>query len=514
MASAAPTLTDDVPPLTGWALFGAAFTLALANFVVVLDTTIANVSVPHIAGGLAVSPTQGTWTITSYAVADAITVPLTGWLAARFGNVRWFMVSLIGFGTFSMLCGLSRSLDALIVFRVLQGLSGGPLMPLSQTLLMQIFPPRKRAIGLSLWAMTTTSAPIVGPIMGGWISDNWSWPWIFFINLPIVAICVWNVRGLLFRFNSRPVKARIDFVGLALLVLAVGAFQIMLDTGRDNDWFASRWIVSFAIVSAISFAAFIIWELTDAEPVVQLRVFRIRSFTAATVAVSLAYGAFFASIVLTPLWLQQYVGYTATESGMTVAWVGVLAVAMSPVAARLTGKTDLRLMVSGGIMWLAMVTLLRAGWTSGSDYWTLAFPQMLQGAGMPFFFIAVTALALSSVPARDQVSAAGLMSFTRTLSGAIGTAIVTTEWDNVSRTSRAGLVERMNGVPDALGTLIGRGMSESQARAYIERMVDIQAYTLGLVHLFLVAAVALVVAASVVWLAPKPKIGAPIPAAH
>ena len=424
MASAAlpaSAIPAEPQPLTGVRLIVAAFALALANFVVVLDTTIANVSVPHIAGGLAVSPTQGTWVITSYAVADAISVPLTGWLAMRFGTVRWFMISIIGFGIFSFLCGVSRTLDALVLFRVLQGLAGGPLMPLSQILLLRIFPKEKAGIGLAIWAMTTTTAPILGPILGGTISDNWTWPWIFFINLPVVAICAFGVFTLLSPFETKRAKARIDVIGLILLVVSVGAFQIMLDTGREHDWFGSAWIVGLAVVAAISFAAFVIWELTDANPVVNLRIFRFRGFTFATMAISLGFGAFFAQVVLTPLWLQQVAGYTATQTGFIVAWLGVFAVLLSPVAAGLMTRVDVRITISGGILWMAFMSILRASWNADVGYWTLALPHILQGMGMPFFFVGLTALALSSVPAQHQTSAAGLMSFLRTLCGAIGT---------------------------------------------------------------------------------------------
>ncbi|KGB55109.1 DHA2 family efflux MFS transporter permease subunit [Sphingopyxis sp. SE2] len=508
MASAAipaSAIPAEPRPLSGVRLLLAAFALALANFVVVLDTTIANVSVPHIAGGLAVSPTQGTWVITSYAVADAISVPLTGWLAMRFGTVRWFLFSIIGFGVFSLLCGVSQTLDALVIFRILQGLSGGPLMPLSQILLLRIFPREKAGIALAIWAMTTTTAPILGPILGGTISDNWSWHWIFFINLPVVAICFFGVASLLRPFETRRAKARIDMIGLILLILSVGAFQLMLDTGREHDWFESSWIVTLAIVSAIAFAAFVIWELTDANPVVDLRVFRFRGFSFATIAISLGFGAFFSQVVLTPLWLQQVAGYTATETGYIVAWIGVFAVLLSPVAAGLIGKIDIRISISAGILWMAFVSILRASWNADVDYWTLALPHLLQGMGMPFFFVGLTALALSSVPAKDQTSAAGLMSFLRTLSGAIGTAVATSAWDSQNRVARSEIVSGMNDTAGAMDLLQRAGLTLEQARAAIERMVEVQASTIGVLHLFLAAGVVFVIAAISVWCAPLPK---------
>lgn len=503
-----------VENLTGPRLFLAAFALALANFVVVLDTSIANVAVPTIAGGLAVSPTQGTWVITSYAVADAISVPLTGWLAMRFGSVRWFLISLVGFGIFSLLCGAATSLPMLVLFRVLQGFAGGPLLPLSQTLLMRIFPRDKQPVALAIWAMTTTAAPIAGPILGGLISDNWSWPWIFFVNLPVVAICFFGVSRLVTPFETTVEKKPIDYIGLSLLVLFVGAFQLMLDTGREHDWFESSWIVALAITAVIGFAMFLIWELTERNPVVDIRVFRYRGFIAAVLAISLGFGAFFAQLVLTPLWLQQVLGYTATDAGYVVAWVGLFAVIMSPVAARSITRFDVRFMVSGGLLWLVGLAVLRTEWTTDSDYWQLAIPHVLQGIGMPFFFVGLTSLALGSVPPDKVVSAAGLLSFIRTLSGAVGTAFATTLWDDGWQQARAQLAPVMNDVDGTMAMLQARGLSEGQARGVLDRLLDAQAATLGAEHVYLIAGAVFLIAAAIVWIAPRPKRGGAVSGGH
>jgi MFS transporter, DHA2 family, multidrug resistance protein len=492
-------------PLTGGKLFLAGIAIALANFIVVLDITIANVSVPHIAGGLAISPTQGTWVITSYAVADAVSVPLSGWLAARFGAVRLFILALAGFGLFSIMCGLSGTLGMLVVFRICQGFSGGPLMPLSQTLLMRVFSRERAPLATAVWAMTTVCAPIAGPILGGQISDGWSWPWIFFINIPVVLFCIFMAMRMLKSFETPIAKPPIDIVGLVLLIVWVGAFQIMLDTGREHDWFGSTFVVIMGLIAALGFAAFIIWELTAENPVVDIRVFRYRSFAASSSAVAIGYGAFFASVVMTPLWLQQVVGYTATDSGYILAFAGVFAVVVSPVAAKMIGKVDLRAIACFGVLWLCAVSLMRVRWTIDADFWTLALPQVYQGFGMPFFFIGMTTLAMSGIATRDLTSAAGIMAFMRTLSGAIGTALATTAWDMSSRVSRGDMVARLNDPAAAMAKMQAGGMSADQARAALDRMVDVQASTIGASHVYLYACTAFLVAAALVWLAPKPS---------
>lgn len=510
----ASTAVTEPAPFTGSKLFFAGFAIALANFIVVLDITIANVSVPHIAGGLAIAPNQGTWVITSYAVADAITVPLSGWLAARFGAVRLFILGLIGFAIFSMLCGLSNSLGMLVFFRICQGLCGGPLMPLTQTLLLRVFSRERAALATTVWAMTTVCAPIAGPILGGWISDGWSWPWIFFINLPVILFCVIAALRLLKPFETPIERPPIDIVGLMLLVIWVGAFQLMLDTGRENDWFGSPFVVAMAIIAVIGFAAFLIWELTAENPVVDVRVFRYRSFAAATSAIAIGYGAFFAAIVMTPLWLQQIVGYTATEAGYATALAGVFAVFMAPVVARLSGKIDVRALACFGVLWLAAISFMRSGWTADAGFWSYAFPQLLQGVGMPFFFIGLTTLAMTRIPTSEITSAAGIMAFMRTLSGAIGTALATTAWDITTRTGRSDLVPRLNDPAGALARLQAGGMTSEQARAALDRIVEVQASTIGASHVYLYACAAFGVAAILIWFAPRPLAVSGMPPSH
>jgi len=500
-ASRAPAQPE---PLHGAKLFLAGFGLALANFVVVLDTSIANVSVPHIAGGLGISPSQGTWVITSYAVADAISVPLTGWLAKRFGTVRSFVMALIGFGIFSMLCGMASSLGMLVLCRVLQGFSGGPLMPLSQTLLMRVFPREKAGLALGLWAMTTVCAPILGPILGGSISDTWGWPWIFFINLPVVGLCIFLALRLTAPFETRTERPRFDAIGLALLVIWVGAFQFVLDFGREQDWFSSPLVIAMAIVAAIGFALFLIWELTDSAPIVDLSVLRNRGFAAAATTMAVGYGTLFSMIVLVPLWLQNIVGYTATQAGHVTAFMGMFAVVLSPVVGQLATRLDIRALICAGIAWLGITSLMRAGWTADADFWTLAMPQILQGLGMPFFFVGVTTLALSSVSAAETASAAGLLSFMRTASGAIGASVAQTLWDDGTRASRVALAGRLNGPDQAMAMMQEAGLSLEQARAALSRMVEVQASTLAVNHVFFTGGLLFACAAAIVWLAPRP----------
>lgn len=502
-------------PLTGSRMLLAGLVLALTNFMVVLDTTIANVSVAHISGSLGISSSEGTWVITSYAVAEAICVPLTGWLAKRFGTVRVFATGMMGFGIFSVLCGLTPTLGALVAFRIGQGLCGGPLMPLSQTLLLRIFPKDKHAAAMGVWAMTTLVAPILGPILGGTISDTWGWHWIFFINIPVAVSCSIGAMWLLRPAETETARDRIDGVGLALLVIWIGALQLMLDLGREHDWFGDPLISGLGIIAAIGFVIFLIWELTEKQPVVDLRVFRHRGFSVSVTALVFAYGTFFASLVVIPQWLQGAMGYTATWAGYATAFNGVAAVMMAPVVAKLGQKLDPRLLISFGVLWLGATSLVRVfWWTSGSDFWTLALPQLIQGAGMPFFFIPLNSLALGAVEEEETASAAGVLNFLRTMAGAVAVAISTTLWYDSASYKRSELSGLLNGAQSTMDKLVSQGFTNEQARQMVSQLVDKESVALATGQTFVLAAAIFAVAAMIIWAAPRPKRAVDTSAVH
>lgn len=499
------------PVLTGGALLLAGLGLAMANFMAVLDTSIANVSVPNIAGGLAVSPDEGTWVITSYGVAEAITVPLTGWLAARFGTVRVFTSAIALFALFSALCGLAPSLGALVVFRICQGLSGGPMIPLSQTLLLRVFPKEKAGQAIALWSMTTVVAPIAGPLLGGFLCDNYGWEWVFYINLPIAALAAFLAFRNLPGFETDTRRAPVDFVGMGLLVVWVGSLQIMLDKGKELDWFNSPFIVTLLVTAAVGFCAFMIWEVTTDNPVVNLKVFRHRAFATSCVIMCAAYGGFFSSTVLIPLWLQTNLGYTAANAGRVTAFNGVLAIVFSPIVGRIVGKVDPRILICGGLTYLAGVFWLRTGFNTEIDFWRLALPQIAVGLGIPFFFIPLMTLGTGGLPADETAAGASMISFSRTTAGAFAVSLTTTNWANKSTADRVHLLDQMPGAGETLRRLQEGGMSPGQAVQSFEGLVQTQAVMLATNEMFQIVSALFLFAACVVWIAPRPKRGAKAP---
>ncbi len=512
-AATAPSGLDSYLKIAPSRRLLAGLVLAISNFMVVLDLTVANVSVPHIAGNLGITPDQGTWVITSYAVAEAICVPLTGWLALRFGTVRMFIAAMFGFGLFSLLCGLSTTLGMLVACRIGQGIAGAPLMPLSQTLMLQIFPPEKRGMAIGLWAMTTMLGPAAGPIVGGWISDNYSWHWIFLINVPVALACVFAARLLLKPAETPVRKVPIDIIGLLLLIFWIGNLQIMLDIGRDHDWFGDPLIVALAVMAAIGFVVFVIWELTEEHPVVDLRIFRHRGFTTGVISLALCFGAYFASIVVIPQWLQISMGYTATQAGLATAFTAMTAIITSQIAARMMGKIDARIMISLAVAWLGVMSVMRTTWTTDANFWILSMPQILQGFAMSFFMIPLTAVTLTSVLPHETASAAGLQNFLRTMAIAVATSLVLTVWGDSQRVAQNELASTIQPA-DAQATLAQAGLPAEQARQVIGSIVENQAVMMAINHTFWITAVVLFIAAAVVWIAPRPKQPTDLPAAH
>lgn len=502
--AASPPLDASARPLSGPTLYLAAILIGLGNFLVVLDTTIANVSVPTIAGSLGVSSSQGTWVITSYAVAEAITVPLTGWLARRFGAQRVFLTCYIAFAAVSLLCGLSGSLGMLLGMRVLLGLVGGPIMPLSQMLLLRVFPKEKATLGTVIWAMTTLVGPVAGPILGGIICDSVGWNWIFFIKVPVAALGgLMLVRLLRGQADPRG-AAKVDGVGLGLLVLWVGALQIMLDEGRNQDWFASNEICVLAGIAVIGFLAFLIWELTEAQPIVDLKIFRHRGFFAAATTYAVGFGAFFASIVILPLWLQTNLGYTATWAGYATGIMGILAVVTAPLVGKATETIDARLIVSAGIVGLGLIMVWRMGFNPDVTFAQMAWPTLLTGPFMVMFFVPVTGLAMASVGHDEQANAAGLSNFMRTLAGAFATSLVQTGWSNAARHNQTELAGAMHHGQAAIDTMQAAGGQADSATTLLSMVVEGQSVMLATLNMFATIALCFFFAATIIWIAPKP----------
>ena len=496
-------------PLQGGALAMLTLVLSLATFMLVLDSTIANVAIPTIAGDLGASSSQGTWVITSFGVANAISIPITGWLAKRFGEVRLFLIATLLFVLASWLCGIANSLEMLIVFRVLQGAVAGPIIPLSQSLLLNNYPPEKRGMALAFWSMTIVVAPICGPILGGWISDNIHWGWIFFINVPIglaVVLISWKIlEGRESRISHQPVNT----IGLILLALGVGALQLMLDQGRELDWFNSTEIVVLTIIAAVGLIALIIWELTDDNPVVDVSLFKSRNFTVGCVSTSLAFLVYSGTVVLIPLLLQQVYNYTATWAGLAAAPVGLLPILLAPIIGKFGNKIDMRILITVSFMVYALTFYWRAvTFEPEMTFMDVALPQFVQGLAVACFFMPLTTITLSGLPPEKMASASSLFNFLRTLAGSIGTSLTTFIWYNreaVHHTQLTEVINPYNPISQQFFQTMGSfGLSEEQTASYLAKQITAQGFIIGANEIFLVSAITFISLVVLIWFAKPP----------
>ncbi|MBN3846811.1 DHA2 family efflux MFS transporter permease subunit [Paraburkholderia sp. Ac-20342] len=507
-----PTTPGAPVRLTGARFALGTFAVALATFMNVLDSSIANVAIPTLSGNLGVSVDEGTWVITLFAAANVVSIPLTGWLTQRIGQVKLFVGAILLFVLASAACGLAPNLLTLLVARVVQGAVAGPLVPLSQALLLASFPKEKSSSALSLWAMTATVGPIAGPALGGWITDSYSWSWIFYINVPVglfAAAVIWSI----YKDRETPTrKLPIDKVGLISLIAWVASLQIMLDKGKDLDWFNSPVIWILSIVALVSFLFFIIWELTEEKPIVDLRLFAERNFLGGTIAISVAYAIFFSNLVILPQWIQGSLGYRAVDAGLVTAPLGIFAVIMAPVLGKIMPRSDMRVLATMAFIGFAGVFFMRSRYTTGVDPYTLVLPTLLQGIPTALFFTPLTAIILSGLPAEKIPAAAGLSNFVRIFAGAVGTSLLSNGWNDRTILHHARLTEQTSVDNPIFGEAIAHlettlNASTPKALAFYEASLNAQATMLGLNDIFWISAVIFILIIPLIWVT-KPARGA------
>ncbi len=428
-------------PARRWAI---TVTVMLVSILQILDTSVTNVALPQIQGALSAGVDEVSWVVTSYLAANAIVLPATGWLTARLGRRRFFLLCTVLFTVSSFLSGLAPSVEFLIAMRILQGLGGGPLIPIAQAVLWEIFPPRQRGMAMAVWGLGIVLAPTFGPTAGGWIADNWSWRWIFYINLPIGVVGFFMASVLVFDSPLTRKVARLDVAGLFLMVLAFGGLQVVLDRGEREDWFDSAFISGLTLVAVLALVAFVARELTAREPMLDLSIFADRNFTMSSAVMALAGFGFYASMLLLALYTQKLMGYDAWTSGLVLAPSGIGQALILLLVGRLVTRVDQRWLLSIGVLMNGLATLLMSHVTLSSDFWGLAWPRLIQGIGMGFVFVPLQTLALASVTVSQLPNATALFSVVRNIGGSAGIAIVTTLLSRRSQVHQSTLVAHVH----------------------------------------------------------------------
>ena len=494
-----------------------------STFMEVLDTTVVNVSLPHIAGNLSATTDEATWTLTSYLVANAIVLPMTGWLASTFGRKRLLMMSVTGFTLASFLCGLAPSLPFLIIFRIIQGACGGGLQPLSQAILLESFPPQKRGQAMAFWALGIVVAPMLGPVAGGWLTDNYSWRWVFYINVPIGVLAI--ILTQMFVFDPpylRKKPAGIDYWGIGFLVLGIGCLQIMLDKGQEEDWFGSHFITTLAVLSAIGLTALVIRELTTEHPIVDLTIFRYRTYAIGTFLMTGIGFILYGSIVLLPLLMQELMGYTATHAGVTNLPRGLASFLVMPFVGILISKIEPRKLLGTGLLLSALAMYRLAHLSLDAGFWNFAWPLMLQGAALGFVFVPLTTITNDPIPKERMGNATSIFNLMRNIGASIGISMVETMKYRMQQTHTNMLIRYVNpGSPEAtqiierlragfLASGVDAATATKKAYAAVWGMVQQQAAMLSYNDVFLFLGIMFLVMFPFILLMRKPKVGGPV----
>jgi DHA2 family multidrug resistance protein len=505
MSSAGLPIDQDIwkPKYNPWLI---AVVVALAAFMEVLDTSIANVALPYIAGNLGASNDQSTWVLTSYLVSNAIILPISGWLAGTLGRKRFFMACLGVFTVSSLLCGMAPSLGLLLFFRVLQGAGGGGLQPMAQAILADTFPPQQRGLAFALYGITAITAPTIGPTLGGWITFNYSWRWIFFINLPVGLATWFLVRRVVedppYLARLKRAGARLDYIGIALLTLGIGALQILLDKGQEDDWFGSRFISTLIVTAAVCLTALVIWEWFQKAPIIDVRMFKSFNFAGASLMMFMLGILLFSSLVLMPQFLQTLVGYTSELAGLALSAGGLVLLFEMPLMGKLTTKLQARYLIAFG--WFALSVAMYYS-TKRIDlqisFNAAVWLRIAQVIGLGFLFVPITVVAYIGIPPDKNNSVAGIINFMRNIGSSVGTSLVTTLIARRSqfhqqilvdyvRVDNPNLQNSVNGLTQSLAHA-GLGTHQAQLQAYARIYEDLQAQAASLAYIdtFMVLAV-------------------------
>lgn len=431
------------PAVNPWIIAAA---VMLPTFMEILDTTIVSVALPHLAGSLSATTDEATWALTSYLVANAVILPATGWFARYFGRTRFLVVCIVIFTVSSFFCGMAETLGMLIVARVIQGAGGGALQPISQAILLESFPPEKRGMAMAAFGIGVVVAPIIGPTLGGFLTDNYSWRWAFFINIPVGLLAVFMARTFVedppYIKAARPGK--IDGIGFGFMALSLAALQIILDKGQQDDWFSATWVRWFAATSLIAMILFVFRELRTREPVVNLRVLRDRNFTVGTILITFLGVCLYSAITLIPIFLQTLMGYTAMLSGLTLSPRGIGALITMPVVGFLTGRIDFRKIIGTGFILLSISLWQFGGINLEISFWNIVWPNVLMGVGLSMIFVPLSAVAMGMLPREDMGNASGIFNLMRNIGGSAGIAAVTTLLERRAQVHQAELVAHLN----------------------------------------------------------------------